>query len=439
MATEIIMPKLGLTMTEGTIVRWLKEEGQVVQPGEPLLEIETDKVTLEVEAPAGGTLLKILVEAGETVPLTHLIGYIGRPDEPLPAVVEAGLRPAPTPAPTSAPTTASSPAEPPLKVSPIARRLAQEHQIDLATIVGRGPQGRIVEADVQAAIQARQAVPPVKASPIAKKLAREHNIDLAGVRGSGPEGRIVEADIQRLIAAGQAEEPFSVPYELYSPAATRRLAARRLAESFQTAPHFYLRVELVAGRLVELRQRLLPELEAKLGLRLTYTDLLLRALALTLPDHPLLNASWVAGQIRTFTEVHLGVAIAAEQGLVVGVIHRAEALSLAEIAEARARLAGKARQGKLAPPDVAGGTFTLTNLGMFGIDDFMPILNPPQSAILAAGAIAERPVGENGQLVLRPTLCLSLAIDHRVADGVDGARFLADLRTLLERPDSKLA
>ncbi|OQY32427.1 MAG: hypothetical protein B6243_07490 [Anaerolineaceae bacterium 4572_5.2] len=387
MATEVIMPKLGLTMTEGTIVSWLKQEGETVEKGDALLEIETDKVVLGVEAPAGGTLLKILADTGETTPLAQIIGYIGEPGEKLPQPETAPTDAAPLPSPQPAVAKKKTPASQ-IKTSPLAKRLAGEYNIDLSTVAGTGPQGRIVKEDIQRVIEAQKVnvqsapAPPVKASPLAKRLGREHNIELSTVEGTGPQGRIVEVDIRRIIESKKTDTPAEsmvevVPSQLQSITRIQRLTARRMSESFQTAPHFYLNIE-----------------------------------------------------------INLGVATATEQGLVVSVIHQAESLSLEEIIRARTALSQKAKDGKFSPDDVTGGTFTFTNLGMFGIDDFTPILNPPQSAILAAGAIVERPVGENGQVVLRPTLRLTLAIDHRVADGVDGAMFLKDLRALLDSPET---
>jgi len=397
MATEVIMPKLGLTMTEGTILNWLKREGDTVQEGEPLFEVATDKVSLEVEAPATGTVLSILVGEGIAVPLSTIIAYIGEPGEALPDLEEH---------PVAAP--------------------AEEHVLHSET--------------TRAAQSAPSSEGPIKASPIAKRMAKEHGIDLNTIQGTGPQGRIIEADVQKVIDGGLAglpsQDAAAVPSELYSLNTVKRLTARRMSESFQTAPHFYLNIELNVSKLYNMRANLLPFIEERIGIRITYTDLILRALALALPAHPLINATWVEGQIRAYKEVHLGVAMATDKGLVVGVIHRAESLSLEQTIQARAELGDKAKQDSLAPEDITGGTFTFTNLGMYGVDEFTPILNPPQSAILAAGAIIERPIGEDGQIVLRPTLRLTLAVDHRVADGVDGARFLQDLRKHLEQPEA---
>lgn len=405
MAEAVIMPKLGLTMTEGTILNWFKKEGELVRAGEPLFEVETDKVALEVNAAASGTVLKILAEAGTTAPLSEVIAYIGEPGEmvaedqtPPPVKEEDAIASPPQPEAGVGPAEPLTNGEERLKVSGLARRLAREQGVDISTLQGTGPQGRIVEADILRAIEARKGVGAAPGQP------------------AGP---------------AFAESPF----ELRLLNSVRKLAARRMSESFQSAPHFYLGVELNVGKLVTLRDNLLVYVDARQGVRITYTDFLLRALALALPGHPLLNAAWDGEQVRVYSQVHLGVAIATDSGLVVGVIHQAERLRLEELARQRAALSDRARAGKLAPDDVAGGTFTLTNLGMYAIDDMIPILNPPQSAILGAGAIVERPVGENGQVVLRPTLRLTLSVDHRVADGADAAQFMKDLRQLLEEPE----
>ncbi len=398
MATPVLMPTFGMTEGEATILRWLKAEGEAVAIDEPLLEAETEKATLEVPSPAAGVLLRIDAADNQIVPYKATIGWVGRPGEALDITD------------TSAPEATgdmSSPAAPPppaswIKASPIARRIAREHGLDLAGITGTGPRGRVVEADVRRALTA--PAPPAAAAPPAAPLPAE----------------AVEAGTLTPLSAA------------------RRLTAARTAESFRTAPHFYLQKEVRAARLAALRTELLPEFERLAGVRLSFTDLLLRALALALSRHPLLNASWTEQGVVVFAGVHLGVAVAAPQGLLVPVIRQAETLSLAALAGLRQTLAQQARAGSLPPADLTGGTFTLTNLGMYGVDSFLPVLNPPQSGILAAGAVAGRPVGVAGRVVLEPTLHLSLAVDHRVADGAQAAEFLADLVSLLEAPSRLL-
>jgi len=397
MITEVTMPKLGLTMDEGTILSWMKGEGDTVRAGETLLSVETDKVAIDVEAPASGTLLKIVIPVGSTVPLGEVIAFIGEPGEVIPELTKmAPESAAMVIPPVQASTVEAAPATQaePIKISPIARRLAEENKIDLSLVQGSGPQGRIVEADIRAILSAQE---------------------------KGAQARVASTE---------------VAYQLRPLTPVRKVTAVRLSESFRTIPHFYLRVELNLALLVALRQELSLSLEAQAGVHLTHTDLLLRALALTLAKHPLLNAAYYnESEIKVYDEINPGIAIATEQGLVVGVIRHADRMSLGEISVARHSLAARAQERKVTPQDITGGTFTLTNLGMYQVDDFSPIVNPGQSAILAVGAIRERPVGEAGKLVLRPTLHMTLAVDHRVADGAAGALFLQDLRAVLEAPD----
>jgi pyruvate dehydrogenase E2 component (dihydrolipoamide acetyltransferase) len=397
MITEVIMPKLGLTMDEGTILSWLKSEGDTVRAGEALLSVETDKVAIDVEAPAEGTLLKILIPVGATVPLGEILAFIGEPGEAVPMAIRS------TP--------------------------------EAAALAAPAAQNRTIES------VATPSAGPLKVSPIARKLAEENNIDLSGIQGSGPQGRIVEADIRAILSARERTAPsqamtLGIAYKIQPLTAVRKVTALRLSESFRTIPHFYLSVEVNVASLVMLRDELSRRYDSQPGIHLTHTDLLLKALALTLPRHPMLNAAYYKeSEIKIYTEINPGVAIATEHGLVVGVFHHADRMSLGEIARRRHSLAAKAQERQLTPQDISGGTFTLTNLGMYGVDDFSAIINPGQSAILAVGAIRERPVAEAGQLALRPTLRMTLAVDHRVADGAAGALFLKDIRAILETPD----
>ena len=390
MATPVRVPTFGMTEGEATIVEWLKRVGDDVAADEVLLIAENEKASLEVPSPAAGSVLEVLAAPGETVPLKSIVAWIGRPGEVVPSAEAAR---------THAEPDRVQQTSPPLTQAP-------------------GQDGW------------------VKATPIARRLARQHGIDLTTVQGTGPGGRVKQADVEAVLARRQEPQQVSdlAVSEILSLTPIRRRTAERMAESFRTAPHFYLQVEVLASRLVDMRAELLPMIEGLTAVRLSLTDLMLAAIARVLPRHPLLNATWADGQVRTFGEVHLCVAVAGPQGLVAPIIHRAERLSLEQIVSARHALASKAQEGCLAPEDVRGGTFTLTNLGMYGIDTFIPILNPPQSAILAAGAIRERPVGEGGAVVLRPTLPLTLSADHRVVDGAQAAQFLADLRELLEAP-----
>lgn len=426
---EIIMPKLGLTMEEGTLVRWHKREGETIEKGEILFEVETDKAVNEVEASVSGVLGKILIEEGGTATVLQTIAYLLEPGEAPP---ERWPTPAVAAVEGAKAETVGTPAGR-AQATPVARRLAQERGIDLGQIRGTGEGGMITKEDVLGFEPSKEKVPlsergEIIASPRAKRLAAEKGIALERIQGSGPGGRITEQDV-----LGYAERA-----DVVIPSRVQQITAARLTESFTTVPHFYLRVEVDASGLVAWREKLLPGIEASIGVRLTHTDLLILMVARTLAKHPRLNASWEEGSIRLAKEVHLGVATAVEEGLLVPVIKNADQKELAEIAQERSRLAQKAQAGKLGVADLEGGTFTLTNLGMFGIDDFDAIINPPQSAILAVGRIAERVVAHEGRGVVRPTLRLSLAIDHRVLDGALAARFLVDLKELIESPDALL-
>jgi pyruvate dehydrogenase E2 component (dihydrolipoamide acetyltransferase) len=436
---EVIMPKLGLTMEEGTIVRWLKSEGDTVEEGDVLFEVQTDKVVMEVESQASGILGRILVYEDETVPIAQAVAYIVSPGEEVPESVAhlasaesavSGVR-RPEPAVRKAGAIVATPA---------AKRLARDQGIDLGQVMGTGKKGMVVKGDVLAAMErAAEATqlpgergPRPKASPAARRVAREHGIALETVVGSGPGGRIVEQDVLDLVPEGAKPGVDGGKVVALSP--IHRLMAERMTQSFSQVPHFYLGVEVNAAALVELRQRLVPICEKKADVRVTFTDLLIKVVGVTLRAHPYANATWENGRVRLFEEVNLGLATAVDEGLVVPVIGHADRLSLTEISKARSSLAAKASQGRLSLDEVTGGTFTLTNLGMLGVDVFQAIINPPQSAILATGRIADRPVVENGKVVARPTIHLTLSVDHRVLDGASGARFLQDLRRVIEDP-----
>lgn len=397
MPHNVILPKLGATMEEGVVGRWLKSVGESVRKGEALFEVQTDKVNMEVEAAADGVLARILCEAGRTAKVAEVIGIIAAPGEKLEAV----------PAPAGAsPTPAAGRAVPfPAAVAAGASRLSE------AEAGGR-----------------------LFSSPAARRLAGELGVDLAssGLRGTGPDGRIVEKDVRRYHEEKGAGGPRAAPAapNLVPLTPARRITAQRMAESARTVPHFYLTVDVRAQALASLREKLLAS--APDGVRISYTDLIVRAVARALRKHPLLNASWADGQVRMNMDIHVGVAMAAKDGLRVPVIQRADTLAPAEVSRRRGELEARAGEGRLALGDLEGGTFTVSNLGMYGIDAFQAIITPPQAAVLAVGRIAERAVAENGQVAARPMLTLTLGVDHRVCDGADAARFLQELRGVLE-------
>ncbi len=389
MAIEITMPKLGLTMEEGTVTYWLVKEGQPVVAGKPLLTVETDKVSIDVEAPANGILLKILVEEGVTVPISTTIAYIGEPGENVPEKVEKQAEPE--------------------AIAPAMTRTVEK----------------------QAAASPRESGKPVSISPIAKKMAVENNIPYENINGSGPGGRIVEDDIRKAIQE-MTQEKLEEAFTVEKLSSIKRVTAQRMSESFRNVPHFYLRRQLNMEKMAVLKERLGNDANLAGQGKITFTDLMLKALAEALKDHPYLNAAWSDEGIRLYQKVNLGVAIAVTQGLVVAVIKDAGSKSLQNIALERATLVEKAGAGKLTQDDIGDGTFTLTNLGMYDIDDFSPIINPPQSGIVATGKIAEVPVVENHQVQIRRMMNVTLAADHRVVDGAQAAQFLKSLAELVE-------
>jgi len=413
MATEIKLPRLGQGMESGTIVKWLKNEGEPVKKGEPLYELDTDKVTQEVESDASGVLLKIAVQEGE-VPVGQTVAVIGEQGEEVSLSVEQ-------PTDGGAPASAEKPAEAP------EREPERER--------GREASAR-AEADAsdtkpQAATDGR-----IKASPLARRIARERGIDLAQLRGTGPEGRIVAEDVERAEAAAPAAEAAPAPVaagevEVLPLTSIRKTIARRLTEAW-TVPVFQLTIDVDMERAVALREQLVAR--AGDGAKPTLSDVLTKVCASALMRHRALNAHFSEEGIQRFPTANVGIAVAAPQGLVVPVIKNAESLTIQQIANARADVVGRARDNKLRTEDLSGGTFTISNLGMFGVQQFVAVLNPPQAAILAIGSVEERPAVRDGEIVPRPLMTVTLTCDHRTVDGADGARFLEDVKAFLEEP-----
>jgi pyruvate dehydrogenase E2 component (dihydrolipoamide acetyltransferase) len=402
MATEIKLPRLGQGMESGTIVKWLKSEGDAVEKGEPLYELDTDKVTQEVESDATGVLLKIAVQEGE-VPVGQTVAVVGEQGE------EVAVEVAP-----EEPQTEGSRAP--------ARDAEREHGSEASA-----------QAEPQSGNGAARSDGRIKASPLARRIARERGVDLAQLRGTGPEGRIVAEDVERAEAApaavGAAAPAGEV--EIVPLTSIRRTIARRLTEAW-TVPVFQLTIDVDMTRAVALREQLVERKGE--GAKPTLSDVLTKISASALMRNRSLNAHYDEEGIKRFPTVNVGIAVAAPQGLVVPVIQRAESLTIQEIANARAELVGRARESKLRQGDLDGGTFTISNLGMFGVQQFIAVLNPPQAAILAVGAVEDRPVARGGEVVVLPVMTLTLTCDHRTVDGADGARFLEDVKAYLEEP-----
>lgn len=420
MPTNVIMPALELAQESGKVLHWLKSPGDTVSKGEPLVEIETDKVTTEIEAPATGVLGEVTAGPGEVVPVGKTIALIFAEAERRSAAAVLSQAPA-----AATPSRATEGA-PRTKASPLARKIAEQHGIDLAEV--KTSTGRIEKADVLAYVERRKRAAVDNgtqarlspASPKARRLAVERGLDLVTLRGSGPGGAVLAADVA---AAASAARPESV-------GTVWRIMAERMTASWTSAPHFYLVREVTVARLVSWLERA----RKQTGAHVTYSDLLVKLAAAALARHPGVNASWKDGGIVRNAEINIGLAVAIEDGLVVPVIHRADTLTLAEIAARREDLVGRAQAGKLRPADIQGGGFTLSNLGMFGVDAFSAILNPPQAAILAVGRIADRVVAVGGRPAVQPTMGLTLSGDHRAIDGARGAQFLGTLADLIEEP-----
>jgi len=405
MATEIKLPRLGQGMESGTIVKWLKSEGDAVKKGEPLYELDTDKVTQEVEADASGVLLKIAVAEGE-VEVGRTIAVIGEQGETVAATVGEDA---------------------PDEGSPTRTR-------ERETARGRSGSAEPVESVTE--LRASEGNGRVKASPLARRIARERGIDLGVVAGTGPEGRVVAEDVERA-AASTTSPRVQVPslptegVEVEQLSSMRKTIARRLTEAWQ-APVFQLNVTADMGRALEVRERLV-ELHGD-GAKPTVSDLITKVCAAALMRHRAVNALYKGDSVELYPTANIGIAVAVPKGLVVPVIPACERKTIAEIAAVRAELVERARAGKLKQEDLDGGTFTISNLGMFGIERFIAVLNPPQVAILAVGSTEDKPVVVDGEIVVRSRIELTLTCDHRAVDGATGARFLGDVKAFLEEP-----
>ena len=402
MATSIVMPALEMAQETGKIVSWIKKEGDPIRKGEPILEVETDKAVVEVESPADGVLAGIRSREGDVIPVGQTVAWVVAPGEQPPAD-------APTAAPTARTMTAQPAATAPSPAAPPA-----------AAVPSPGSSG-------------------IQISPKARRLAQEKGVDLTKIRGTGPDGIITSDDVmaaaEGLAAAASAAAPAAGASTL---SAVARLMAERTTQSWTGVPHFFLVREVDAGALNEAREKFGPQVEHERHVKLTHTDLLVALVARVLAKHPKMNASWAGSGIALNPAINISVAMAVKDGVVGAVIPKSDTARLADIAAQRKDLTERARDGKLRPADITGGTFSITNLGMFGIDAFSAIIVPPQAAILAVGKISERVVPVNGQPGIRPQLTLTLSSDHRVVDGAQAAVFLNDLADAIGAPEQWL-
>jgi pyruvate dehydrogenase E2 component (dihydrolipoamide acetyltransferase) len=418
MAEVIRMPRMSDTMEEGNIIGWLKKEGDKIEPGQTLAEVETDKATMELDAYVEGVLLHIAVKEG-SVPIDGVIAVIGKPGEDWQAAITGAAGGSVAAAPAAAATTAA-PAVAEAVAAPAAAASEDQH---------------------------------VKASPLAKSIAKESGVNLSQIQGSGDHGRIVRRDIEAFLQTGpvatpvatpnpvatKMETPVSAPLNMASEGANfedvplsqmRKVIARRLGESMFTAPHFYLTVEMDMSKAMQLR----TQLNEIAPVKLSFNDLVIKAVAAALRSHPNINSSWLGDKIRINHDINIGVAVAVEDGLLVPVVRHADRKSLSQVNQEVKILAGKAKERKLQPDEMSGNTFTISNLGMFGIEEFTAIINPPDACIMAVGGIIEKPVVKNGEIVVGNTMKVTLSCDHRVVDGASGAQFLITFKQIMEDP-----
>ena len=422
MANIIEMPKLSDTMTVGTLIKWLKKEGDLVKTGDMLAEVETDKATMELESFFDGTLLAIFVPAGSAVPLGAPLCAIGKPGEKVAPPAAAAPAPKAEAAPAAAPTPVPAPVAAPVAAAPVA----------IAPVPAAAPAAPTAPAGGR-----------IKVSPLARKLAAEKGVDLGSLKGSGPGGRILRADVLAGPAKGAPAAPFvSASTSSKGPVQQERLVpvsnmrgtiARRLLESKTQIPHFYADIEVDAGPLLELRAQLNEALE-KEGVKLSVNDFVLKASAEALRRVPAVNCSWEGAAIRHHPAAHVSFAVAIDDGLITPVIRDAHLKTIFAISAEAKALGKRAKEKKLAPAEFTGGTFCVSNLGMMGIESFSAIINPPNAAILAVGTTVRKPVVKGDLIAIGQRMTLTLSVDHRVVDGAVGATFLAALRDLLEKP-----
>jgi pyruvate dehydrogenase E2 component (dihydrolipoamide acetyltransferase) len=460
MAKAVIMPKFGFTQETATIVRWLVKEGELVEQGDPLAEVTTDKINMEVEAPTGGIVTDFKYPEGAEVPVTEVICTILAPGEEAPVSVPSSASPPEGTLP-AAPTELTPPAPPEIPITPVARRMAEVEGVNVSGIKGSGPQGRVTAKDVRSYLEG-QNIPSsdsgkVRATPAARRIAAEQHVDLSLVSGTGPGGRIQGTDVQAYLAAHAAAPTVAAAPPAKAPSAAapaqasaglgvelarqpagvplegmRRTIAQRMQASAQQAPHIYLTLDIDMGQAERMRTLLNTRLQPGQP-QISMTAVIIKAVAAALVQHPQLNSYFQGDKVYLMPEINVGMAVALDDGLIVPVIHQASEKGLAQIGAEVSDLSRRARDGQLKPKDVADGTFTVSNLGMFGIDHFTAIINPPQVGILAVGRIARRFVpGEGDRPVARSLMTVTIAVDHRVLDGAIAARFLNTLKGILE-------
>ena len=436
-SVEVTMPKWGLTMEEGIVSKWFKKPGDTVEKGEPLFEVETEKITNTVESPASGVLHQIVVEAGSKVAVGTVLAVLAEPGE-TPAQVEPGAAAAPAQAEAPAAAAKDKPA-PRAKAefkpsSPAARRLAKELDVDLSLVEGTGPGGRITEKDVQKFHE--EGPPPPKATPLAQQMAKDNGIDLSQVSGTGENGKITKEDVERFMGGGQdapaAAEPAtpeSIPFS-----GMRKAVADNMMASLKGAAQLTAFVEIDVTRMVALRDRIREEYKRDESVKISYNDIIICLVARALKHHPIMNSTLVGEEILLHKDVHMGMAVALPEGLIVPVLRDADKKGLLQIAKEARELAGKARKGGLEVDQVTGGTFTISNTSMFQVDGFTPILRPPETGIIGVGRVKDRLAMVDGEVRNRKYMTICLTYDHQVVDGAPAHAFLQTVAGYLENP-----
>ncbi|PAV30893.1 branched-chain alpha-keto acid dehydrogenase subunit E2 [Virgibacillus profundi] len=438
MAKEVFMPKLSSTMEVGTLLQWLKEEGDSVEVGEPLFEIMTDKINIEVESYEDGVLLKKYNQVDDEVPVNAVIAYIGEENEEVPDEAPQGENQEDsggdsdndeevTQVSTNKEET-SEESDGKVRATPAARRVARENDLTLSSINGSGPKGRVHEKDVTTSLETKDGR---LITPLAEKVAADNGLNLDEIQGTGSRGKITKSDVLGHVSSGTAEseEPERIKLK-----GLRKAVADKMLASARSIPHVTLTTDVDMTKVIEVRKALLPVIEEQTGYRLSYTEIIMKATAHVLGNHPTVNASLVDNEIVMNKSVNLGLAVAIDNGLIVPSVPAVQSQGLAELTVNSKTLGKKARNGKLTPDEMTGSTFTISNLGMYAIDGFTPIINPPETAILGVGRITEKAVVVDGSIEVKPMMVLSLSFDHRAIDGAPAAAFLTELKERLENP-----
>ncbi|MHB8072686.1 dihydrolipoamide acetyltransferase family protein [Desulfosporosinus fructosivorans] len=439
MATRVILPKQGLQMTEGTITRWLIAEGQKVEVDQTLFEMETDKVNIEIDASVSGTLLKIIRNVGEVVPITETIAVIGDPGEDISSLLESlggqtavaselGNEATVAKGTTNQNILHQRQANERVFITPRAKLTADEADINYQEILGTGPDGLIIEKNVKEHIESSKDA--VKISPVAKKVAEQNQIDVSDVDGSGARGKIMKADIEKAInerktkLAGEIRQQRIIPF-----AGMRKVISDNMMKSLHGMAQANHRMKVDMTEVIKLRERLKAD-----GVKISFNDILVKVVAKALGDFPIVNSTLTEEGIVLRDFVNVGIAVAVDNGLIVPVVKEADLMTLKEISAVSSELIEKAKGGKLSPDDYRGGTFTITNLGMFDIDEFTAVINSPEVGILAVGKIEKMPVVVGNEIVIKPIMILSLTYDHRIVDGAPAAQFLQRIKQILQNP-----